>query len=642
MREYRSPARLDGRAWLNEAICLAIAVGVPLALNPWGGNAFELPKAVLLRAGAILLLAVNVPVLVRRWPLRLAMPPLGWPVLAIFATNTIATIFATDPRVSLWGLYERQQGWLTLAACVILFFGAVQFLRSPDSIGRLRTAIVAGSAPVVAYGIVQAMGLDPLAWQTDAESSVLSTLGRSNFVGSYLAMLIPLTVWQAAGSWVAPAWSRWWPRALVVAQLVLLGLTGARAAWLGLGVAALIGCAAWLVPARARIAVPSLVLLAALALPLSVFAARGSWPAIERAEGASVAARLTIWQAVLPLVTEHPLVGYGPETLLEAFARVYPPQLVYYQGRQESVDRAHNLWLDTALSSGLLGVLALGWLLAALAKRAWSAWYGDPIRWVAIAAAIGAHMADMQFSFDLTTTAVLMSLLLALGGRLGDRPTTEGGHQPHQNSDLPAASVLPILAALALIGIVCVRPMVADFAHWQSQQQASGLPNRLSAAAQAVADWPVEPEYHLDYAGVLLESGDPVAADAQFDAAEQLSPGDVRTWITQGTLTMAWSAGDPQRDGLALAAFNRALALAPTIAGIHRYAGIILARQGQFTEAQTALERAVDLDATDYVSYCYLGALYRRNGGEERAAAAYSAAARWGGSNVLQLPCASP
>jgi len=41
------------RTWVAralEALWLTAAVAVPLALNPWGANAFELPKAVLLRA----------------------------------------------------------------------------------------------------------------------------------------------------------------------------------------------------------------------------------------------------------------------------------------------------------------------------------------------------------------------------------------------------------------------------------------------------------------------------------------------------------------------------------------------------------------------------------------------------------------
>jgi O-antigen ligase len=87
---------------------------------------------------------------------------------------------------------------------------------------------------------------------------------------------------------------------------------------------------------------------------------------------------MTIWRAGLPLVAQRPWFGYGPETTRAVFATVYPPQLVYYQGRDVVVDRAHNLWLDLALPAGAAGVVTLGALLAATGRQVWrgccSAW----------------------------------------------------------------------------------------------------------------------------------------------------------------------------------------------------------------------------------------------------------------------------
>jgi xanthine/uracil permease len=42
-------------AQASELLWLTAAVAVPLAFNPWGGNAFELPKALLLRALVLLM-----------------------------------------------------------------------------------------------------------------------------------------------------------------------------------------------------------------------------------------------------------------------------------------------------------------------------------------------------------------------------------------------------------------------------------------------------------------------------------------------------------------------------------------------------------------------------------------------------------
>jgi disulfide bond formation protein DsbB len=103
-----------------DIIWLAAAIAVPLALNPWGRNAFELLKAALLLA---LALVAGLVALVRfiRWSAsRVEMPcALPWLVrlaMAFGLALLLATILSVNPRLSLWGSYQRQQGLLTLLA----------------------------------------------------------------------------------------------------------------------------------------------------------------------------------------------------------------------------------------------------------------------------------------------------------------------------------------------------------------------------------------------------------------------------------------------------------------------------------------------------------------------------------------------
>ena len=103
----------------------------------------------------------------------------------------------------------------------------------------------------------------------------------------------------------------------------------------------------------ALLALLGLLLLLALAVLLLLF----GLPA-GLTESGSPAARLAIWRAALPLIADRPLLGYGPDGLQTAFQGVFPPELVYYQGRQVIVDRAHNLWLDLGMSAGLAGIIA--------------------------------------------------------------------------------------------------------------------------------------------------------------------------------------------------------------------------------------------------------------------------------------------
>lgn len=639
--------------WCRRAVqtgWLVAAIAVPLVFNPFGDSAFELPKTAILRALALLMgLAALLQAIeawgergrsAPRWPAT----PLVWPALAFGITLALATLFSVNPRVSLWGSYERQQGLLTLGAYLVLFLLTATGLRTRVHVERLWIALVWGSLPVVVYGLLQAVGLDPLDWHTDAASLVLSTTGRANFLGSYLVLLVPLTAGRAL---VAPR--RWLYLPLLVGQVVCLALTQARGGWVGLGVAALVFGLAWATATQERrfalaalvMAILAIGLVATLNWPDGPLASVARLPGLERlgtltrTDAGSTAARLATWRATLPLITTRPWLGYGPETMRPVFARVFPPQLVYYQGRHVTVDRAHNLWLDLGMSAGLLGVLALGALLVGFGRLAWrglrpSSDRWSQVAWAALAAAIAGHLADLQFGFDLTASATVFWLTLALSAALGRglSPSAQERSTSTRLALLPLYAA-PTLAVLALAGLLCVRPLLADVAYWTSQQETQPLEERLAAGRHAVRLWPLEPNYRLGLAWVLLQRGNFAAAEAEVAAADRLSPDDPRVWAARGELHTQWGQVNPERYVQAETAYQRAVELAPNVARYHAALGLVLAAQGWMEPGVVELERAVALDATDAIAYRHLADLYLALGREAEADWALGEAARW-------------
>jgi O-antigen ligase len=643
---HASVTRWPARA--AEALWLTAAIAVPLAFNPWGGNAFELPKTLLLRALVLLLGLVT---LIRfseeGWgsPQRLAKWLL-WPAVALGLAQAAATIFSINPRASLWGSYERQQGWLTLGAYVALFLFTAANLRTRAQAQRLWSAVVWGSAPIVVYGLLQALGIDPLDWHTDAASPVLSTIGRANFLGSYLALVIPLTAGRLLST------RRRWPIVLLlIAQLICLALTQARGAWIGVGVGMLIFAVAWAMTTHNKrltaialtvvgLAISLVILLNVSNGPLDVLA---RIPGLDRlavlshTDEGSAAARLTIWQATLPLATDRPVLGYGPETMRVTFTRVFPPQLVYYQGRHVTVDRAHNLWLDLWMSAGLAGSIAF---LALLTGFGWLAWNGlcgasdrwDKARWAALIGAVAGHVIDLQFGFDLTASATIFWLLLALAtfpmSAASSSVETQKGTSGI-SARLPY--LLPTLATLALIGFVCVRPLLADAAYWNSQQGTQSLSTRLTEAERAVSLWPLEPQHFIGLAEIHGQNANPFAAEKSLADADRLSPNDPQVWVARGNLYAYWGDAEPRYFLRAEAAYRRAVELAPNVAAYHTALGLILARQGRSQEGLAELQRAVALDATDGTAYRHLADLYQALGREAEANEARREANRWSG-----------
>jgi hypothetical protein len=138
-----------------------------------------------------------------------------WLTLAVLAAYVVSTLSSIDPRLSLWGSQTRQQGLWTDASYLVIAVCAATRLGSLQRVSRLVTALLLGSAPVVAYGLLQAFGIDPVPSTGDPNTlywPVRSSLGQHIFLGSYLIMVIPFTAVRLVES------LRAMPDLLIVAQ----------------------------------------------------------------------------------------------------------------------------------------------------------------------------------------------------------------------------------------------------------------------------------------------------------------------------------------------------------------------------------------------------------------------------------------
>ena len=336
--------------------------------------------------------------------LRLAVPTF---VVALIVT----TLFSGNPLTSAQGSYERMQGLITWLCCLALFLLVTTQLRDPAQVERLLTALAWCSVPAVLYGLLQWLGLDPLDWHAEG-SPISSTLGRSNFVSAYLVIVIPITLqraWQTRERIKRAAYIL-----LIAAQVICLAAADSHAAWLGiLAEGGVLGLATIWHRGRHRLARIGLFAGTVLMLvgPMTLML-------IPNAQG-SIGARATIWRSTLSLVADRPILGHGLETFGQVFTGVFPPELVYLQGRAVYVDRAHNLLLDTAASMGATGLIVYMVVISAalaIGARAFARASDQAQRVILLAGliAVGGHLAETQFSFEVTTTAALFWMVLGM------------------------------------------------------------------------------------------------------------------------------------------------------------------------------------------------------------------------------------
>ncbi len=207
--------------------------------------------------------------------------------VGVFATfSLVSALFSTHIKEAFWGGYEQFEGVLVILVYVVSFLLVYGYVKKEEVIVFLLNALIIGSLIVSVLGVFQAFKLDWI--QSDWARGLLtpelagrgdfniklnfergmaySTLHNPNYVGSYVAVALPLTVMLAF--WAKSYMFRILAAGSCVCQLIMLyasqsltgciGVAGAAAALIvflipyarkhiGISVAAAAVMIAWIV-----------------------------------------------------------------------------------------------------------------------------------------------------------------------------------------------------------------------------------------------------------------------------------------------------------------------------------------------------------------------------------------------------------
>ncbi len=629
----------------------ALLILVPLFYNPLSRWQYEPDKVAL----AILLAALLLGNTIRQGNLpRLARSGVMWAMLAYVLIRWLSTIQSIAPAQSLWGDSGWRSGlWLTLTG-VILFVLARQQFSTPERREAAITAILIGSGLVAAYGVGKV--LNPFDHEDVVRTA--STMAHPNLLAAYLAMVMPL----AAARALAAKRRAWWAGLLVLQSLCLI-FTYSRAGWLAaLSGLAILGIAQFWMAGRYRLAqgfaallVIGLIVLLILSLlpPLPGDAPRAlqTLTSLFRWKGATAQIRLYGWQASLDGIRARPWLGYGPATFGFVLERYLPPELAPFGGAAALGRRTHNVYLETAIESGLIGLAAYLVLLAAvlvpliprrtqpraLKNENEPQRRRDSLREkreksdrfymnAAILAALAATLVNNLFSFDSATTTVLFWTLAGIAhARPGNVPAAihparwgwiisltgaalalwlvvpdmmayRGEEFARKQRWADAVEWLDHASDLAPTPNTFLSALGRTYADWATQSEDAAIwPSGVPVYAELVAHWPNVAAYHEQRALYFRrwhsrQGGDAVARQAfdSYTVAIPLSPTDPDLWLDRGLMHL--QAGDPPA---ALADFEQANTL---LAGYTRYYGamsIYALETGDRAAAQAWNEQAL-------------------------------------------------
>lgn len=528
----------------------------------------------------------------RRGPFPRTRLDLAW--LMFVLVQLLATVLGADPR--------RGATSLTLTILYVLVFYLVVDVLRHHNLGRLLSStLVLLSVPLILVGLIQVIGWHLSWWEIGGWEHVLppatlrvrSMAPHANLLAAYLNVLLPFGVvaWgQVRGRLPRVMLAVW-----LAMMLVLLFFTSSRGGWLGTAVALLAIAALfaldrrlWIADLWRRVRSRPVYLVVMGLFSVGVLVAVGALLVRQTqhpSHGPLFSARQSLWHPVWLAFAQSPLWGTGPATYATwaMQTRSVPPYSLY--------PHAHSYPLHVLLESGLLGVLTLGWLAAAVLRSVLSRWRSS---------AVGARSWLMAAVAALTATAV---------HSLVDTPQT-----------LPGFSFLIVLILAALESPSLPSPRAV----WVERGSRVLLGPVWLVMIGALAVGMVR---YAEYAqGVELASSERYGEAAPvLDRVAERDANLAANWFQAGYThaEIGLRQDDASHLRQAVEAYRAGLALEPNYAVNWAQLGVLLWHMGDEPGAREALQQAVERAPAEAAFHLTSGAFEEAMGNSERAGDLY-------------------
>ena len=341
-------------------------------------------------------------------------------VLALTAVATASLFFTSRLDVA-------SNEWRVVILEPALFYWVLRGTKPKASqMWLILDGFILGGLVVALYGLWQ-VGFDRASLIT-AEGGLLrlqSIYGSPNNVALYLGRILPLLAAMALLGSRAVHGKRWWLHSAVLVPIALAFLLTFSKGGLFLGLPAAFVVIFWQwQQVNGRRTWPWLLLFGVMGA--AGLLAIEQIPALAgrlSLTGETGVFRLSLWQASLNMVSDHPWFGVGLDNFLYEYRGRYILEAAW---RDPNLSHPHNLLLDFATRIGLPGLLAGLWLIGTLTRMLLQLRARISAEWLPIVVGLGAALADMIFhglvdhSFFLVDLAFTFYLLLGTAVWLQD------------------------------------------------------------------------------------------------------------------------------------------------------------------------------------------------------------------------------
>ena len=377
--------------------------------------------------------------------------PKSWlfAILVMFIlAQIISSVFSVDKFTSVFGYPSRLNGGLLSQISYLIIFTTALVNLNVSKAKKIILAAVLSSLAVSLWGIPGYFGQDPncfvltgklnsSCWQKEFDPTlrIFSTIGQPNWLASYLALTLPLSI-----TFALIYTNKRLKIFLIATSLIIftaLVMTNSRAGIIAIAVA----FSSLLILDRLRLLKKKSKELVILGLgfilitlifgttlfsrvsELFVTSGKQNLPqditsqtqqASPKPGGTeSGIIRLIVWKGAIKAFWQRPILGWGPETFAYAYYQNRPAEHNKTTEWNFFYNKAHNEFLNYLTTSGIFGIILyisfIALVIYQLLRKS------SPLISKTIAAAAIGYLTGLFFGFSVVVTQVLFFLLFASG-----------------------------------------------------------------------------------------------------------------------------------------------------------------------------------------------------------------------------------
>ena len=333
----------------------------------------------------------------------------------LFLTGSLVPVFYSGNfHTSFIGIYPFYAASGLTLLCLGVIFVVSAGLKKNEALFLIKIILV--SALLVSiYGILQYAGIDFLAWCGNFYPRIWSTLGNPNFLAAYLAVLLPIGIYQYVRTG-----SIFYLSALLL-NIVALFLTASRAGAVSAVVG--VGFAVLILKRQSQfkkyLKLLALILIAVLIIFGTLNRSRISEIATRYISSfdikeSNVASRLNQWSTGVNMFLEKPLFGWGKNGYYIHFRRYMNEEFLKYTSDLSVPGYPHNYILQILVDGGIIFSLFIIFWWVVFFRYIYINRYKMEALTGVIGASFVAFFVGVMFSFNVVEVETIFWVLLGI------------------------------------------------------------------------------------------------------------------------------------------------------------------------------------------------------------------------------------